>query len=391
MAGLTCYNGCDCNAVFEHLGFRRVIGVTAACRGICVLTLASGYCEGSVLSNKCDKCGASTNRGAGVCPVCSLPAVPQETREDINSIVASREYALSSDLQACQAIESIPVLPRAVEWVMNNWNTPLYRARLLGDGVRVSSNQLQTVHSLAHFSASRLGMPTPDVFVKQDPTLNAYTLGTNSDPIIVIHSALVEQLEQDELLFVIGHEMGHVHCRHVVYNTIAKFIATGLGALAASLFHPLSMAISAWQREGELTADRAGVIVCQNPEASLKAIAMLAVGSRKMLAEMNLASYLGQSLANKSFHADFDRVFSARSHPYLSTRAEKLVEFVRSPSGRDLVGLSEPRYSNALSAPISSGRTEGTASQPRFCPACGFEAIRSNGRAVCPVCGIGVD
>lgn len=342
------------------------------------------------MNDKCAKCGSVTQPGIVLCSACASPAVRRVVAENMSPVVTSRGYALPSDLQACQMIESIPVLPRAVEWVMNNWNTPLYRAQLLGDGVRVSPNQLQSVYSLAHFSACRLGIPVPDVFVKQDPFLNAYTLGTNSDPVIVIHSALLDKLEQDELLFVIGHEMGHIHCRHVVYNTIARVIASGLGALASSLFHPLSMAISAWQREGELTADRAGVIVCQDPEASLKAIAMMAVGSRKMLSEMNLVSYLDQSLANKTIYADFNRVVSARSHPYLSTRAEKLVEFLRCPYGRELVRPSAPRYSGAPSNAISRGRT-GTGAQSRFCPACGFEAIEADGKVVCPICGVQLD
>ncbi len=365
--------------------------MAAACRGICLLAPASGYCGGSILSNKCAKCGASINPGVELCSACALPAVRQPVAEPISPIVTSRGYALPSDLQACQIIESIPVLQRAVECVMNNWNTPLYRAQLLGDGVHVSTNQLQSVYSLACLGASRLGIPVPDIFVKQDPTFNAYTLGTNSDPIIVIHSALLDELEQDELLFIIGHEMGHIHCQHVVYNTMARFIASGLGTLAASLFRPLSMAISAWQREGELTADRAGVIVCQDPEASLKAITMLAVGSRKMLSEMNLASYLDQSFANKNIYADLNRVFSARSHPYLSTRAERLVEFVQSPSGRKLVGPSAPRRSGMPSNAITRSKTGIGAAQPRFCPICGFEAVERGNEAVCPICGIQVD
>lgn len=351
----------------------------------------SSYWGGSLLSNKCARCGASVGPGVELCSACVSPAVRQSVAEPISPAVTSRRYALPSDLQACQMIESIPVLPRAVEWVMDNWNTPLYRAQLLGDGVRVSPNQLQSVYSLAHFSACQLGIPLPDIFVKQDPTLNAYTLGTNSDPVIVIHSALLDALEQDELLFIVGHEMGHVHCRHVVYNTIARLIATGLGAVAGALLYPLSVAISAWQREGELTADRAGVVVCQDPEASLKAIAILAVGSRKMLSEMNLAAYLDQSLANKNIYADFDRILSARSHPYLSTRAEKLAEFVRSPMWREFAGSSVTRRSSVAWAEIARERTGIIAAQSMFCPACGFEAIDSDGRAVCPICGIGID
>ena len=144
------------------------------------------------MRDNCARCGASIDPGVELCSKCALPAVPQETTDDIDSIIMSRGYALPSDLQSCQIIESIPLLPRAVEWVMNNWNTPLYRAQLLGDGVRVSPNQLQSIYSLAHFGACRFAIPTPDVFVKQDPTFNAYTLGTNSDPVVVIHSALID-------------------------------------------------------------------------------------------------------------------------------------------------------------------------------------------------------
>lgn len=332
--------------------------------------------------------------------MCASPTVRQSVTENVSPIIKSREYALPSDLQARQMIESIPVLPRAVEWVINNWNTPFVRAQLLGNGVHVSPDQLQSVYSLACLGASRLGIPVPDIFVKQDPTFNAYTLGTNSDPVIVIHSALLDELEQDELLFVIGHEMGHIHCHHVVYGTIARIIATGLGTLAASLFHPLSSAISAWQRQGELTADRAGAIICQDPEASLRAIVMMAVGSRKLLSEMNLASYLRQSLDNKNAYARFDTVFWARSHPYLSTRAEQLVRFLRSPIGQDLIGTLEPQHARMLpdtAIPQSSSahpdaelRTISNA-YPIFCPTCGFEAIEANGKTICPICGVQVE
>ena len=49
--------------------------------------------------------------------------------------------------------------------------------------------------------------------------MNAMTFGTNDDAFILVHSALVDHFDDEELLSVIGHECGHIHNDHVVYLT----------------------------------------------------------------------------------------------------------------------------------------------------------------------------
>ena len=44
---------------------------------------------------------------------------------------------------------------------------------------------------------------------------------------IVIHSGLLECLEDDEIYSVLAHECGHIACKHSLYHTLAIMILDG--------------------------------------------------------------------------------------------------------------------------------------------------------------------
>lgn len=105
--------------------------------------------------------------------------------------------------------------------------------------------------------------------VYYDDTLNAFAMPNGS---IRVHTALMDLLEDDELLGVIGHEIGHVVEEHSLgrykraYQTLGgrKLIAatTGTaGQIAASDLGALSQTFltSKFSRENELSADAFGV------------------------------------------------------------------------------------------------------------------------------------
>ena len=54
--------------------------------------------------------------------------------------------------------------------------------------------------------------------------LYAFAIGMEKHT-IVITSGLVELLEDDELRFVIGHELGHIKSGHMLYRTMAVFLS----------------------------------------------------------------------------------------------------------------------------------------------------------------------
>src|SRR5215469_12338980 len=94
------------------------------------------------------------------------------------------------------------------------------------NGVAVGPDQYPQIYAMAQKCAERLGIGIPQVYIIFNPTLNAYTLAAEgTGDMIVIHSALVEACTPDELHFVIGHECGHIHNQHCIYNSLGQLLS----------------------------------------------------------------------------------------------------------------------------------------------------------------------
>ncbi len=140
---------------------------------------------------------------------------------------------------------------------------------------RVGDKNFPEIDTLVDLACYRLGMPRPDVYVQQDPTLNAYASGFLDGQWLVIHSETVEALEPKELLFVIGHELGHIRYGH---TTLLNFIAHSGNHPIPVVTTALALIFKVWSRKAEYTADRAGLLACRNPDAAGKALLKLLIG-----------------------------------------------------------------------------------------------------------------
>ena len=72
----------------------------------------------------------------------------------------------------------------------------IHQGQLVGGAVKVSDKQLPEVHDAAKTAAERLTMLLPEVYVVQDPSINAYALGFFGKKSVVLNSATVEQWER---------------------------------------------------------------------------------------------------------------------------------------------------------------------------------------------------
>ena len=136
----------------------------------------------------------------------------------------------------------------------------------------------------------------PEMYVQADPTLSAQTVGMDR-PIIVLSSGLVHHLDDDELRFVIGHELGHAISGHAVYRTLLLRLL-GLGGLLNAIpggalgIRMVTVGLLEWSRKAELSADRAGLLASQDPTAALRTHMKLASGGT--LDELDVTSFLAQ-------------------------------------------------------------------------------------------------
>lgn len=306
------------------------------------------------------------------------------------------EYAVSVDLSVSESVRDIPIVAKAATMLIEYWSKPINRTNLLGNAVRIGPNQISSVYEIVEELARRLGVEVPETYIKYDPTFNAMTLGSNRDHLVIIHSALMDNFTREELMFVIGHELGHIKSNHVTYNTIAYLCALGLGGFVAAAFRPLLLAIEAWQRRAEITADRAGLLACGDPVASVQALTMFALGSRKLLDEFSLPDFLSQEQDIDRIYDVLNKAFAGLSHPYTVVRVREMLDFYFSDTARILLERLKKRYGQPNKQKIALPPKGPEAQSPnvtaitnRFCSSCGFRAgIKDQ---YCRVCGGEID
>ncbi|MDO5518551.1 MAG: M48 family metallopeptidase [Clostridium sp.] len=131
-------------------------------------------------------------------------------------------------------------------------------------GLAVGPNQFNDIYEMGVDCAKRLGIGIPNIFIINDPTMNAYTYASdNVAPIIVLHSGIIERMTKGEVKCVIAHECGHIHNEHALYQVLAQHIGNtvaGIGNIGAILSTSNMALLHVWTRAGEITADRAALI-----------------------------------------------------------------------------------------------------------------------------------
>jgi len=106
----------------------------------------------------------------------------------------------------------------------------------------------------------------PEIFVIKEGQMNAFTFEAEKHPVLVVDSELLKLLTPREVMALVGHELGHVKSGHMLYHTLGEVLSGGI-SLSSSLLGlnvlsiPIRFALLSWQRESEVTADRASLLV----------------------------------------------------------------------------------------------------------------------------------
>lgn len=245
------------------------------------------------------------------------------------------EYTYSFDRQSRIAFENTKPVAFAVEASVRLFKQ-IGKHQLLGHAVKVSERQFPRIQRITKAAADGLQIAMPQVFVVNNPTFNAATLGTNDDSFIMVHSGLIEQYSDEELLTVIGHECGHIHNSHVAYLTALHYLTFMAGMFLPWVIQPALVALRTWSRRAEITCDRAGMLVAKNQPAAERAITKLAVGSRRLYEEFNVDAFLEQHSESNQGIGKYMEVFA--THPWLPKRVLAMRVFGESQLYREAVG-----------------------------------------------------
>nr|GLL18599.1 uncharacterized protein LOC109180488 isoform X2 [Ipomoea trifida]GMC59311.1 protease HtpX homolog [Ipomoea batatas]GME06944.1 protease HtpX homolog [Ipomoea batatas] len=174
------------------------------------------------------------------------------------------------DRQNTLLLRAIPGLNEVGKALLGTVSEQVMFLENIGTSVLVSENQLPELHQLMVEAAKILSIEAPDLYVRQSPVPNAYTLAiSGKKPFVVVHTSLVELLARKELQAVLAHELGHLKCDHGVWLTVANILTLGaysLPGLGGLIAQRLEEQLFRWLRAAELTCDRAALLVAQDPK-----------------------------------------------------------------------------------------------------------------------------
>lgn len=246
------------------------------------------------------------------------------------------DFRHPNDARATDALKKIPGLDKVLAKLLEYGLERLYYVDNVASNLRVTPRMFGRLHRSLTWAAKILDVPEPEMYVTVDPVPNAFTYG-HTRPFITVTSGLVDMLTDEELFFVIGHEMGHIKAGHVLYGTMARNIAAvvallgqatlGFGAL---LGQGLVIALYEWYRCAELTADRAALLCVQDIEPARDTFMKLAGGTTRLAAEMDRDEFLRQVEAYEEVdRSTLDKAYKIlltlyRTHPFALQRTKTL-------------------------------------------------------------------
>lgn len=217
----------------------------------------------------------------------------------------------------------------------------------IGTSVLVSKNQLSDLHGLLVEAAEILNIEAPDLYVRQSPVPNAYTLAiSGKKPFIVVHTSLIELLTSAELQAVLAHELGHLKCDHGVWLTFANILTLGaytVPAFGQMIARTLEEQLLRWLRSAELTCDRAALLVAQDPKVVVSVLMKLAGGCPSIADQLNVDAFLEQARSyDKASSSPLgwyirNAQTSQLSHPLPVLRAREIDEWSRSLEYKSLL------------------------------------------------------
>lgn len=245
------------------------------------------------------------------------------------------DYAFSGDIRVLRQIQRATPVRVVAESAVRFWKT-MEKSELLGRCVEVTGRQFPELHEIVVECAEELGIAVPNVYVSKDSDVNAQTFGTETEAFIVLNSGLVDAFEPEAQKFVVGHECGHLQNNHVLYHTAAQFLAQGVISAVRWAVAPARLALNAWSRRGEITCDRAGLLCCGDEEVAADVVLKLAVGSDRLLEELDLEAYLDQLDDLQDGLGRFKEYLE--DHPYLPKRVRALQLFAESSYYRTSIG-----------------------------------------------------
>lgn len=246
------------------------------------------------------------------------------------------QYEHPFDKATLEKMKSIPFLTTASKWITSNFVERVYNIQYTGSNLKVTKQNYPKIYDYLEYACCILDLKRiPELYLNWDYSINACTIGAEN-PIIILNSGLIDLCDDDEILFVVGHEVGHIKSNHMLYHMMAQLLDWGIDAIPGGSFvaSGLQFWIYYWNRMSEFTADRAGLLCCQNKEAMIRSFIKMAGLPLTQFDNFKTETFIQQARDFKML--DYESLNKAiklvsiadESHPWTVMRSSELLKWI---------------------------------------------------------------
>lgn len=173
--------------------------------------------------------------------------------------IPSSAYEHPLDRKALNTLESLNFLEGTIkttlDWTLVKTLYTVHKA----SSYHVTEETCPELDKLIKDAASILSVrDIPRVYLKWAYNINAITTGYKDTTMMVLNTGVIDLMSDMEQTFVIGHELGHIKSKHVIYHMLAQFLSNGISniPIIGAVPELFVVALTKWSR----MSDRKSVV-----------------------------------------------------------------------------------------------------------------------------------
>lgn len=223
----------------------------------------------------------------------------------------------------------------------------IWKNILEGHSFKVTEKMSSKLFELFQSVKRKLNYRKPiDFYITNSAELNAFALtrpDENDADIINLNSALVSMFDDDELRFVVGHEIGHLITRYARVVKLINFVFPEAEKMPIILAHKIEL----WQKVSELTADRFGYIASPSVEKCVSGFFKMASGLNTDRIDFDYKAYIADNEKILEYFSQNRNIFT---HPVNPLRIKAITLFSESNLYEDFTNEKEFTPDDKLNA-----------------------------------------
>lgn len=252
------------------------------------------------------------------------------------------------DKSTMDTLRKIPGFKSAVDKTVVNFMEKYATIEYTADGINVNQESLPIVYQQLKESCRILDIKKiPDCSTDWDYDVCTFTVGEQK-PRIILQSGTVDLLNNDEMFFMLGHELGHIKCGHKTYHMFTEAMYMPIANSDMNILMSLiKMPLLNWYRLSDFSADRMGLLCCQDIDVALRTMIKMSGLPKKYYDRIDIKSFIQQATDfNEKYSGTMDSIIkylsiNAAARPWLVIRAGELYNWYQSGEYNKIINNSK--------------------------------------------------